>query len=214
MFNYKSASIEFNTHAFAQSILNADVEGIAILLSDEGNYEIQDAQLKVIQVGKTEFIQWIIKRRIEFTHIKQLNFQITTCNQTSSHKPVILFNDGHFPFIPWFSNYGLIYGYRLSFNLKNEIQEVTFCDHFDWLDKMNFENAHVGYFHELLEENPENFQFECLKFLSEMTGFQADYNIGGWENCMILQDFQMTKSDPNIDVSPQKEEWDPDSVPF
>jgi hypothetical protein len=85
----------------AEAISSLDISEIANLLSDDGNYVVQDENYQVFRSDKVKFIDWLngcyrrflsadkASRRLRFTIVQNMH------NPTVN--PIILFEDGKFP---------------------------------------------------------------------------------------------------------------------
>jgi hypothetical protein len=82
------------THEFAQASQQKDILYLKKLLSDEGEFEIQDDALETYDVNKAEFLVWYANK-LEQTAITTISYdQCLDCQIGGS---VVLFNDGKFP---------------------------------------------------------------------------------------------------------------------
>jgi hypothetical protein len=85
----------------AEAISSFNIDGVAILLSDDGNYAVQDNNHKIVISGKVEFLNWLrgcygsllfggrFRRRLSFKIVQSLH--CVTGN------PIIVFEKGRFP---------------------------------------------------------------------------------------------------------------------
>ncbi len=124
---------------FAKATKRKDVEFIESLLSDEGEFHMQDKDLKRIEVGKKEFMDWY-RIRVENAQITHISYD--QCIFCSIGKPVVLFNDGNFPRIIENRFERSKTGLMLNV-IDGKISQIAFCTLF-----ANTENKYV---------------YECLK---------------------------------------------------
>lgn len=95
--SYKKSLIE----ELAEAISLYNIEGVAILLSDNGSYAIQDENLKIVYAGKGEFLKWL---RGCYSNLffggrfrRRLSFNIVQCLHRVTGNPIIVFDNGRFP---------------------------------------------------------------------------------------------------------------------
>jgi len=79
---------------FAQASIRKDISYIEGLLSDIGEYEIQNNSLETIEVGKQEFITWY-SNKLSQTPIQSIEYD--QCLHCQIGARVVLFNEGKFP---------------------------------------------------------------------------------------------------------------------
>lgn len=79
---------------FAVSSKSNNIKHIESLLSDNGIFEIQDANLDIIEVGKTDFLDWY-QEKLNTTAVTEIFYD--KCNKCVIGNPVILLNCGSFP---------------------------------------------------------------------------------------------------------------------
>lgn len=79
---------------FVSSTLNVDILAIEDLLAVEGKYEIVNDQLKVIEVGKKEYLKWY-EDQLKTT--QKIEYSYDQCIGCSFGNQVVLFNNGTFP---------------------------------------------------------------------------------------------------------------------
>ncbi len=79
---------------FAESSKSNNILLLKSLLSDNGIFEIQDTNLDIIEVGKTDFLDWY-KDKLNETVINEIFYD--QCLHCAIGNPVILFNNGTFP---------------------------------------------------------------------------------------------------------------------
>jgi hypothetical protein len=89
------------TAELAEAISTFNIEGVAILLSDDGNYTIQDENHKIVISGKDEFLNWLRgcygKLLFGGRFKRRLSFKIVQCLHCVSGNPVVVFEKGRFP---------------------------------------------------------------------------------------------------------------------
>jgi hypothetical protein len=79
---------------FAQASMRKDISYIEGLLSDSGEYEIQNDSLETVEVGKQEFIKWY-SNKLSQTSIQSIEYD--QCLHCQIGARVVLFNAGKFP---------------------------------------------------------------------------------------------------------------------
>lgn len=118
------------TLELANAIATIDIAKINELLSDKGEYCIQDEKGEPVLTNKTNYINWLSNRFDEFLSSKddcdRLNYIIDKCSYCRIGNPVIIFENGKFPVLTtkdWESEEcGLI----LEFD-GNIISDISFC---------------------------------------------------------------------------------------
>lgn len=79
---------------FAKAVQEKNIELIASLLADDGEYNTQDAELNTIEkCSKAKFIDWLSRQVMQKPIIK---IEYDTCILCRTGNPVVLFNDGLF----------------------------------------------------------------------------------------------------------------------
>ena len=85
----------------ADAISSFNIEGVALLLSDDGHYAIQDKDLKIVISGKDEFLNWLRgcygKLMFGGRFRRRLSFNIIQCLHCVTGNPIIVFEKGRFP---------------------------------------------------------------------------------------------------------------------
>ena len=85
----------------AEAISSFNIDGVAMLLADDGNYAIQDENLKIVISGKDEFLRWLrgcySKLLFGGRFRRRLNFNIVRCLHCVTGNPIIVFEKGRFP---------------------------------------------------------------------------------------------------------------------
>ena len=79
---------------FVSASLNADITAIEYLLAEDGVFEIEDKDLKIIEGTKTEFLAWY-KLKLTSSKIAETNYD--QCIGCGFGKQIVLFNNGTFP---------------------------------------------------------------------------------------------------------------------
>ena len=85
----------------AEAISSFNLDGVAMLLADDGNYAIQDENLKIVISGKDEFLRWLrgcySKLLFGGRFRRRLSFNIVRCMHCVTGNPIIVFEKGRFP---------------------------------------------------------------------------------------------------------------------
>jgi len=85
----------------AEAISSFNIDGVAMLLADDGNYAIQDENLKIVISGKDEFLRWLrgcySKLFFGGRFRRRLSFNIVRCMHCVTGNPIIVFEKGRFP---------------------------------------------------------------------------------------------------------------------
>ena len=85
----------------AEAISSFNISGVANLLSDDGNYAVQDENFKIVISGKDEFLSWLsgCYGKLLFTgrFRRRLSFNIVQCLHCVTGNPIIVFEKGRFP---------------------------------------------------------------------------------------------------------------------
>ena len=96
------------TLELANAIATFNISKVEVLLSEKGEYNIQDDKDEIVVSDKAHFIDWLISRIDEFSYVNddstQLNYKIDQCLHCKIGNPVIIFENGRFPIItryPW-----------------------------------------------------------------------------------------------------------------
>jgi len=79
---------------FALASKNKDLPHLESLLSENGTYDIQTADLETLEVSKQEFIEWY-GMKLQETEITSIVYD--RCLHCFIGNRVVLFNDGQFP---------------------------------------------------------------------------------------------------------------------
>jgi hypothetical protein len=85
----------------AQAISSFDISEVANLLSDTGEFAVQNENYEVVISGKNDFIAWIDScyRKFSFSGVfrKRLSFTVVQCMHCVTGNPIIIFETGRFP---------------------------------------------------------------------------------------------------------------------
>ena len=79
---------------FANATLNNDIETIADLLSNNGEFQTQDIALDDVASKKEDFLKWY-KVKLQANKVESISYD--NCLHCSLGNPVVLFNNGLFP---------------------------------------------------------------------------------------------------------------------
>lgn len=114
----------------ADTIATFNIAKVADLLSEKGEYYIQDEKDEIILTNKVNFLNWLSDCIDEFLFVNeernQLNYIIDQCIYCRIGNPVIIFENGRFPVFtrdPWQREKC---GLMLEFD-DNLISGITFC---------------------------------------------------------------------------------------
>lgn len=137
------------TLELANAIASFNIDKVAELLSETGEYCIQDEKEETVPANKANFIKWLSKRFDEFLSAAkdriELNFITDRCSYCRIGNPVIIFENGKFPVNmkdPWDCEKC---GLMLEFD-GNLVSGISFCYYF------------------LTTENPFNYERKCSRF--------------------------------------------------
>jgi hypothetical protein len=108
---------------FTEAVLEKNYVLISELLSDKGEYTIQDKDLETIDVNKTEFLKWFLAK---LRDIKILSVDYDQCSLCKIGNPVIIFNKGLFPKTAIDDSEKSMTGLMLDIQ-ENKIIGITFC---------------------------------------------------------------------------------------
>lgn len=85
----------------AEAISSFDTTQVANLLSDNGEFAVQNERYEIVISGKHEFITWIsgCYRKVSFAGLlkKRLSFTIVQCMHCVTGNQIIIFEAGRFP---------------------------------------------------------------------------------------------------------------------
>lgn len=94
--NQKAIAVEL-----AETIATFNIAKVADILSENGEYHIQNEKDKIVVSNKAGFLKWLGDCIDEFLFVnedrKQLNFIIDQCMHCRIGNPVIIFENGRFP---------------------------------------------------------------------------------------------------------------------
>jgi hypothetical protein len=123
--NQKTIAIEL-----AEIIATFNIAKVADLLSENGDYCIQDEKDEIIKSNKDNFLKWLGDCIDEFLFVnedrKQMNYIIDQCLHCRIGNPVIILENGRFPVFtrdPWQREKC---GLMLEFD-DNLVSGITFC---------------------------------------------------------------------------------------
>jgi hypothetical protein len=112
------------------AIASFNITRVTELLSETGNYCIQDENEEIVITNKANFINWLINCIDESLDVNedsnQLNYVIDQCLHCRIGNPVIIFENGRFPIFtnkPWQREKC---GLMLEFD-DNLVSGITFC---------------------------------------------------------------------------------------
>jgi len=118
------------THALANAIATFNLTKVAELLSEKGEYCIQNGKEETVISNKRDFIKWLGKRLDEFKSVNedrnQLDYSIDKCSYCRIGNPVIIFENGKFPVYTSKDWEREKCGLMLEF-AGNIISDISFC---------------------------------------------------------------------------------------
>jgi hypothetical protein len=118
------------TKKLANAIASFDIAKIDELLSDDGEYCIQDEKDVTVLTNKTNFINWLSSCFDDFLSANddcdRLNYIIDKCSYCRIGNPVIIFENGKFPVITRNSWEREKCGLMLEFK-DNLVSDISFC---------------------------------------------------------------------------------------
>jgi hypothetical protein len=89
------------TAELAEAISSFDIDGVAALLSDDGNFAVQNEKFEIVISGKNEFISWLNGCYKKFLFAgrfrKKLSFTLVQCLHCVTGNSIIVFEEGRFP---------------------------------------------------------------------------------------------------------------------
>lgn len=139
------------TLELAKAIAAFNIAKVAELLSENGEYCIQDEKEEIVISNKAKFINWLTNCFDEFLYVKEdsneLDYTVDQCLHCKIGNPVIIFENGRFPVFtrkPWQREKC---GLMLEFD-GNLVSGITFCFVF------------------LKTDNPYLFEKGCTRHLS------------------------------------------------
>jgi hypothetical protein len=114
----------------AETIATFNIGKVSDLLSENGEYNIQDEKDEIVLTNKVNFINWLSDCIDEFLFVNeernQLNYIIDQCLHCRIGNPVIIFENGRFPVFTRDPCQRGKCGLMLEFD-DNLISEITFC---------------------------------------------------------------------------------------
>jgi hypothetical protein len=110
---------------FANAICTGDVQAIGNLLSDKGVFEFQSEDLEIVRGVKEQFLSWILLRKVEYPN-KEFAFTHFACHNCMQNNGVLVFDDGHFPFIAYLNYFYSQTGLAIQI-LESKIVSVHIC---------------------------------------------------------------------------------------
>jgi hypothetical protein len=85
----------------AEAISSFDIPGVTNLLSENGEFAVQNERYEIVISGKDEFIAWLSScyRTVPFKGLfrKRLSFTVVQCMHCLTGNPIIIFESGRFP---------------------------------------------------------------------------------------------------------------------
>ena len=123
MSEYPKSAIKEIVVQFTEAVQEKNYVLISELLSDKGEYTIQDKDLETIDVNKTEFLKWFLAK---LRDIKILSVDYDQCSLCKIGNPVIIFNKGLFPKTAIDDSEKSMTGLMLDIQ-ENKIIGITFC---------------------------------------------------------------------------------------
>jgi len=137
------------TIQLAQAIASFNVAKAADLLSEKGEYWIQNGKEESVIGNKSEFLKWLADCIDEFLFVNedldQLEYTIDQCLHCRIGNPVIIFENGRFPVFTRSLGDREKIGLMLEFK-DNLISDISFCGLF------------------LRTDNPFLFEKKCSRF--------------------------------------------------
>src|ERR1039457_6141445 len=122
----KTKTEETIQQRFANAVSAGDIKTIEDLLSEDGKFKIQDSELNEQEVDKYSFIKWF-SVQLDTCEIHSVSFD--RCGFCALGNPVVLFNEGTFPWkikdLSYKSRTGLMIGEK-----NGKITQIKFCSQF------------------------------------------------------------------------------------
>ena len=117
----------------AEAIASFNIDKVADLLKEDGEYSIQDEKEEIVFANKTNFLKWLSSCFDEFLLVNEdrseLNHIIDKCSYCRIGNPVLIFENGRFPVMsrnPWESSKcGLMLEFR-----DNLVSDISFLLYF------------------------------------------------------------------------------------
>jgi hypothetical protein len=117
-------------NALAEAIATFNIPKVADLLSENGEYQIQNDKEERINASKSDFLKWLSDCIDEFLFVNEdrtrLEYTIDQCLYCRIGNPVIIFESGRFPVFSrnlWDSEKC---GLMLEFK-DNLVSDISFC---------------------------------------------------------------------------------------
>ena len=121
---------EIITTELANAVASFDIGKINELLSDDGEYCIQDEKDKTVLANKASFINWLSNCFDDFlsanVDCERLNYIVDRCSYCRIGNPVIIFENGKFPVFTRNSWEREKCGLMLEFK-DNLVSNISFC---------------------------------------------------------------------------------------
>ena len=121
---------ELITKQLADAIASFNITKVTELLSENGEYCIQDDKDEIIKGNKAEFINWLGNSMNEFVTANEdrteLNYTLDQCLHCKIGNPVIIFENGRFPVFTREFYEREKCGLMLEFE-DNLVSGITFC---------------------------------------------------------------------------------------
>jgi hypothetical protein len=121
---------EIITNAFAEAITTFDKTKVADLLSENGEYQIQNEKEERIEANKPDFLKWLSDCIDEFLFVNgdrtRLEYSIDQCLYCRIGNPVILFENGRSPVFSRGMGDREKFGLMLEFK-DNLVSDISFC---------------------------------------------------------------------------------------
>lgn len=165
---------------FAKASTNKDFKTIEDVLDENGVFEIQNKELKLVDTGKYEFLTWY-KNIIQETTISDCSYD--QCIGCSFGYHVVLFNEGYFPRVQKDSSDRSKTGFKLD-TKEGKIVKMSFCFVFlktenryifECIGKILNDDIMRGATFEEANENFENNPaYDHFKFESDNEDFEDD----------------------------------------
>jgi hypothetical protein len=136
-------------NALAEAIATFNITKVADLLSENGDYQIQDDKEERIGANKSDFLKWLSDCIDEFLFVNEdrtkLEYTIDQCLYCRIGNPVIIFENGRFPVFSRDLGDREKCGLMLEFK-DNLVSDISFCFMF------------------VKTDNPYLFEKRCLRF--------------------------------------------------
>jgi hypothetical protein len=114
----------------AEAISSLDIEKVAGLLPDDGNFVVQDENYKVFRSDKEKFLDWLHGSYSRFVSDekvrRKLRFIIVRNMHSPKGLPILLFEDGRFPVLSFDQRREEKSGMLVKYD-ENGITGIDFC---------------------------------------------------------------------------------------